>query len=394
MKKIIAIFIALTLFASMATVASARETIPDMLYSGEDMFGNGANDYWGDLGGIENTTWDNGTPKFTQGEASASVLGYYINRVSFFHNFIWEGSMFDPEEYPDKTGIDLSAYKYIEFDVASEYDVYCGSFALCLCGDVISWHGYDAYRSGVTLKAQTWYHVVMPIEEFVYAPCPPGGDPLAHTRAEYGIIDCARMRFEINNATDPDGSKSEELYFYLDNFYGTRTDEPQQKETLIWNNPNKFVVKDGTLTKYTGSETEIAIPNTVTSIADNVFKNDASIKTVSIPDSVTSIGTGNFESIAGLTIYGAKDSYAQTYAAEHSLTFVDITNLKGDVNGDARIGTPDALMALQAAVGKITLTSEQFNRADVDGDGKVATGDALQILQYAVGKIKEFKTVG
>lgn len=62
----------------------------------------------------------------------------------------------------------------------------------------------------------------------------------------------------------------------------------------------------------------------------------------------------------------------------------------GDVNLDGRITSSDALLALQASVGKITLESARQNAADVDKDGSITATDALLILQYSVGKISSF----
>lgn len=62
----------------------------------------------------------------------------------------------------------------------------------------------------------------------------------------------------------------------------------------------------------------------------------------------------------------------------------------GDTNGDGRIGAVDALLALQAAVGKITLSDGAFSAADVNGDNVLDADDALLILQFTVGKITVF----
>lgn len=62
----------------------------------------------------------------------------------------------------------------------------------------------------------------------------------------------------------------------------------------------------------------------------------------------------------------------------------------GDVNSDGHITSSDALTALQASVGKTTLTEKQTLAADVDNDKKVTSNDALLILQYSVGKINKF----
>ncbi len=55
-----------------------------------------------------------------------------------------------------------------------------------------------------------------------------------------------------------------------------------------------------------------------------------------------------------------------------------------DVDGNGRVDSTDARLALQAAVGKVTLTEKQKTAADVNGDGRVDSTDARQILQQAV----------
>lgn len=62
----------------------------------------------------------------------------------------------------------------------------------------------------------------------------------------------------------------------------------------------------------------------------------------------------------------------------------------GDVNGDGKFTSADALWALQGAVEARVLTGKQFMAADVDGNGKLTSKDALKILQYAIGKITTF----
>lgn len=64
----------------------------------------------------------------------------------------------------------------------------------------------------------------------------------------------------------------------------------------------------------------------------------------------------------------------------------------GDVNGQNGVTAEDALLALQAATGKVSLTPAQYAAADVDADeeGKVTANDALLILQYATKKIGTF----
>ena len=65
--------------------------------------------------------------------------------------------------------------------------------------------------------------------------------------------------------------------------------------------------------------------------------------------------------------------------------------LAGDADGDERITSTDARLALQLAVGKIRREEiAQPETLDVDGDGKITSTDARLILQKAVNKIEAF----
>lgn len=65
-------------------------------------------------------------------------------------------------------------------------------------------------------------------------------------------------------------------------------------------------------------------------------------------------------------------------------------NIYGDVTGDGKINSSDALMILQSNVGLKNLTKNQKTAADVDGNGKVNSADALLVLNYTVGNIDVF----
>ena len=62
----------------------------------------------------------------------------------------------------------------------------------------------------------------------------------------------------------------------------------------------------------------------------------------------------------------------------------------GDVDGNGILSALDAMYALQASVGKITLTDAQKTVADVTGDGAVNATDALEILKRIVGSVDKF----
>jgi hypothetical protein len=57
---------------------------------------------------------------------------------------------------------------------------------------------------------------------------------------------------------------------------------------------------------------------------------------------------------------------------------------KGDVDGNGRIDSSDALLAFHIALGIHTPTPEEEWRADADSDGDVDSSDALCIFQYAL----------
>lgn len=95
------------------------------------------------------------------------------------------------------------------------------------------------------------------------------------------------------------------------------------------------------------------------------------------------------------------DHYTETYTI-HLDSFSVVQNvtlisrnipadiLYGDADMNGNVEAADALMALQAAIGKVNLSAEQQTRADVDGTVGVTANDALLILQYAIKKITSF----
>lgn len=68
---------------------------------------------------------------------------------------------------------------------------------------------------------------------------------------------------------------------------------------------------------------------------------------------------------------------------------VDVV-ITGEIDGDGMISAADALLTLQAATGKLALSSAQEQAARVGGQSTVLASDALLILQLATQKIQEF----
>ena len=77
-------------------------------------------------------------------------------------------------------------------------------------------------------------------------------------------------------------------------------------------------------------------------------------------------------------------------AARENYDRLTVQYIYGDMDGDGEILVNDALLALQAAVGKISADDTQRITGDVDGDGNITVTDALYILQFSVGKITAF----
>jgi hypothetical protein len=57
----------------------------------------------------------------------------------------------------------------------------------------------------------------------------------------------------------------------------------------------------------------------------------------------------------------------------------------GDVNGDGKVGIPDATLALQMAVGILSPTPQQVAAGDLNKNGKIDIADVTRILRAAVG---------
>ncbi len=79
--------------------------------------------------------------------------------------------------------------------------------------------------------------------------------------------------------------------------------------------------------------------------------------------------------------------------APFSLCFVTKDgSLLGDVNGDKKINSMDALLILKFSVGTLAFSDTELKKANVNKENNnVNSTDALTVLQYSVGKITEFK---
>lgn len=68
---------------------------------------------------------------------------------------------------------------------------------------------------------------------------------------------------------------------------------------------------------------------------------------------------------------------------------VESAVLRGDLNGDGKVTTIDASLALFIAIGRRKATPEQMAAGDLNGDGKISVGEATRILRVAIKLEKE-----
>ena len=94
---------------------------------------------------------------------------------------------------------------------------------------------------------------------------------------------------------------------------------------------NNFKIKDGILVKYTGKETAVTIPDSVTSIGDSAFWDCTSLTSIAIPDSVTSIGSDAFNGCSSLTSISISDGVTSI----GSDAFKNCTSLQGTTYDNA-----------------------------------------------------------
>lgn len=69
----------------------------------------------------------------------------------------------------------------------------------------------------------------------------------------------------------------------------------------------------------------VQIPSSVTSIESKAFANNNRLSQIYIPAAVQSIATDAFSGTYGFTIFGAADSYAETFALEKGYTFIPLS---------------------------------------------------------------------
>ena len=73
------------------------------------------------------------------------------------------------------------------------------------------------------------------------------------------------------------------------------------------------------------------------------------------------------------------------------VTIIVTSVLKGDVDGDGKVNSTDALQALYISTGRLTPDLYQLLAGDVDANGAVNSSDSLNILYFSTGRITQFE---
>ena len=93
-----------------------------------------------------------------------------------------------------------------------------------------------------------------------------------------------------------------------------------------------FVITDGELISYSGTDTEVAVPDQVTRIGTGAFRNNTTVQKVTLPAGVTAIGAYGFNNCTALTEVDYTDSSNLTEIGESA--FSECTSLEQTVLGE------------------------------------------------------------
>ncbi len=126
----------------------------------------------------------------------------------------------------------------------------------------------------------------------------------------------------------------------------------------------------------------IVIVTTILTADPNESFSSAYLSTM-LFDIITSDPCTTSINVSANDAYGAEGTEITTSGTTVNISLNEFK--LGDINGDGKVNSLDALWALQAASENRALTSTQFLAADVNRDEKVNSLDALWILQAASG---------
>ena len=193
----------------------------------------------------------------------------------------------------------------------------------------------DAFKGCTALKDITWSEALENIESCAFQNCSALTDvtiPDSVKSIGYGVFsDCSAL----SAVTLPDGVKElgGQLFNNCDAL--TTVTIPDSVTSIgkqaFYDCDALTTVKLGSGLKSIPASTfehcdileSLRIPRCVTTIGDNAFKDCVKLTSITIPRSVTKISSNAFSYPKILTIYGVAGTYAETFANENSIKFVN-----------------------------------------------------------------------
>lgn len=131
------------------------------------------------------------------------------------------------------------------------------------------------------------------------------------------------------------------------------------------------------------------LPESLTTIGADAFRNDTALTELYIPDSVTSIGAYALYpmSVRGtLSVTYFEDSYADEYCYENFVTSTrSYQKIMGDSNLDGSVDINDATVIQRHCAGIEHLSQPGKATADADRDGKITVNDATTVQKHLAG---------